>query len=53
MEKFNNSIGYDKIMWQEDIYGSKMYAQALVKCGILTEEEAKQIVSGLEAVEKE
>ena len=22
MEKFNNSIGYDKIMWNEDIAGN-------------------------------
>ena len=53
MEKFNNSIGYDKIMWKEDIEGSIQYSQALSKCGILTTEEARSIMSGLESVRKE
>lgn len=53
MEKFNNSIGYDKIMWREDIDGSIAYAQALVGCGILTVDESKQICGGLELVRKE
>jgi argininosuccinate lyase len=39
MERFNNSIGYDKTMWREDIEGSKQYARALEKCNILTTEE--------------
>jgi len=53
MEKFNNSIGYDKIMWKEDIEGSIQYSQALSKCGILTTEEANSIMKGLESVRKE
>lgn len=53
MEKFNNSIGYDKIMWAEDILGSQKYAQALEKCGLLTMEEFNLIVGGLEAVKAE
>ena len=53
MEKFNNSIGYDKIMWSEDIQGSVAYAQALGRCGILTAEEATEIVNGLGKVRAE
>lgn len=53
MELFNNSIGYDKIMWKEDIEGSTQYAIALSKCGILTSEEASQIVDGLKLVRDE
>ena len=53
MELFNNSIGYDKIMWKEDIEGSTQYAIALSKCGILTSEEASQIVDGLKLVRAE
>lgn len=53
MEKFNNSIGYDKIMWREDIQGSIAYARALGKCAILSTEEVDAIVAGLEAVARE
>lgn len=53
MEKFNNSIAYDKVMWEEDIEGSKQYAKALVECGILSQEECLQIEDGLEVVRKE
>lgn len=53
MEKFNNSIGYDKIMWAEDIEGSVAYASALGKCGILTSEEVQSIIDGLGEVKKE
>jgi argininosuccinate lyase len=53
MEKFNSSIGYDKIMWNEDLTGSVAYAKALGKCGILTSEEAEGICEGLEEVRSE
>ena len=53
MEEFNNSIGYDKIMWREDIEGSTQYAIALSKCCILTNEESTMIVDGLKKVKEE
>jgi len=53
MEKFNNSIGYDKIMWLEDINGSIAYAKSLISCNILTKVESEQIVNGLNEVKKE
>eukprot|EP01041_Mallomonas_annulata_P004518 gene4518-8974_t len=53
MEKFNNSIGYDKIMWKEDITGSIAYAQALGRCGILSSEEVSEICDGLIKVRAE
>jgi argininosuccinate lyase len=53
MEKFNASLGYDKIMWSEDLEGSKMYAAALGKCGILTTDEVTEIQRGLDAVRTE
>lgn len=53
MEKFNNSIGYDKILWKEDIAGSIAYARALGKCGILAEEEVTTITDGLGKVREE
>lgn len=53
MEKFNNSIQYDKVMWAEDIEGSKEYAKALSRCGIISSEECEQILHGLELVRLE
>jgi argininosuccinate lyase len=53
MEQFNNSISYDKIMWREDIEGSIQYSQALIHCGILTNEEADMIKAGLKDIYKE
>jgi len=50
MEKFNESIGFDKRMWKQDIRGSIAYAKATTKVGILTEDECYTIVSGLEKV---
>ena len=53
MEKFNRSMGYDQIMWSEDIAGSVAYAQALGRCGILTSVEVDKLVEGLAGVRKE
>ena len=53
MEEFNASIGFDWRLWQADIRGSQAYARALARAGLLTEDEAAQIVSGLELVADE
>lgn len=53
MEKFNESLPFDKRMWAEDIRGSQAYAKALSKAGILTQEEATTIVAGLSKVHDE
>lgn len=53
MEKFNNSIHYDKAMWKEDLLGSEKYATAMRMTGILTEEEEKIIHGGLAQVAEE
>jgi len=53
MEKFNRSMGYDQIMWSEDIAGSVAYAEALGRCGILTSVEVDKLVEGLAGVRKE
>ena len=55
MEKFNNSLKFDKCMWREDIQGSVAYATALGRdgCSILTQEEVKTLVDGLGEVAKE
>ncbi|GBG28213.1 Argininosuccinate lyase [Hondaea fermentalgiana] len=53
MEKFNASIGFDKRMWKEDLHGSMCYTRALVRAGLLTEEEGSKMQEGLELVHKE
>ncbi|WFD23539.1 argininosuccinate lyase [Malassezia equina] len=53
MHAFNESLSYDKRMWAQDIRGSQAYAKALIGCGILTEQEAQQIIEGLDQVGKE
>jgi len=53
MEKFNESISFDKRMWAQDIRGSIAYAKAIGKVGIITDEEVKLLVDGLEQVRQE
>lgn len=53
MEKFNDSLRFDRCMWAEDIQGSEAYAKALVKTGILSEAECKDITTGLDKVRAE
>jgi len=53
MEKFNNSLKFDKLMWKQDIEGSKAYAKANTLTGILTAEEAEIITNGLDKVAEE
>ena len=50
MEKFNASIGYDKVMWSADIDGSIAYAKALAKTTIISEAERDKLCEGLEMV---
>ena len=53
MEKFNESISFDKRMWSQDIRGSIAFAKANAKVGIITQEESDALVQGLEQVHSE
>lgn len=53
MEKFNESMWFDKRMWAQDIRGSVAYAKAIGKVGIITDEEVQLLVKGLGDVHKE
>ncbi|KAK9868975.1 hypothetical protein WJX84_011932 [Apatococcus fuscideae] len=53
MDKFNESLPFDRCMWREDIKGSQAYARALAKAGVLTEDESSKIQEGLGEVAKE
>ena len=53
MRHFNDSIRFDIRLWQADIEGSKAYARALARAGIITEEEADILQDGLDQVQAE
>ena len=46
----NDSIGFDKRLWKEDITGSRVHAAMLGKQGILTAQEAENIIAGLSGI---
>ena len=53
MERFSASIHFDKALYEHDIEGSKAHAAMLRKTGILTEREAKDILTGLDEIKAE
>ncbi len=46
----NASLPFDKRLAKQDVQGSIAWAAALAKTGILTDDEAKSIITGLQAV---
>lgn len=53
LEKFNASIEFDRKLYYEDITGSIAHATMLGECGIITKDESKKIIKGLEQILKE
>ncbi len=53
MEEINASIDFDKALFAEDIAGSKAHARMLANQGIISAKDAKQIVAGLDTIERE
>jgi argininosuccinate lyase len=53
MRRFNDSLGFDWVMYREDIQGSVAYAGALARAGLISEHERQQLVEGLEQVRAE
>jgi argininosuccinate lyase len=52
-ERFNASIGFDRRLARQDIAQSRAHAAMLAECGILADEDAKAIESGLQRVSAE
>lgn len=50
VEEFTSSIAFDQRLYQQDIAGSIAHAKMLAKCEIITTEEAKQIIDGLNGI---
>ncbi len=53
MEKINASIDVDRRLYRQDIAGSRAHCQMLVETGIVSAEDGKAILDGLDAVERE
>ena len=53
VEAYTQSISYDWALYKQDIAGSCAHARMLARQGILTPEEADQLVAGLAAVRAE
>ncbi|GBQ22991.1 argininosuccinate lyase [Acetobacter estunensis NRIC 0472] len=50
MREINASIGFDKVMWRQDIAGSLAHAAMLKKVGIISEEDEAAIRKGLSEI---
>ena len=53
VNRFNASIGFDRRLYAQDIEGSKAHSRMLAKQGIISDQEAEQILAGLEEIKKE
>lgn len=53
MQEINASLPFDKRLYAQDIKGSKAHAEMLAKQEILTQEESKKIINGLDDILKE
>ena len=53
MHEFNASINFDARLYSQDILASKVHANMLAACDLITEAEASDICRGLDIVEKE
>ena len=53
VEAFTASVQFDQRLYSYDIAGSRAHARMLSKCGVLTEADCKQILQGLDTIEKE
>ncbi len=49
-DDFNSSIHFDSRMYAHDIKGSMAHAMMLSACGIISADEADQIIAGLEGI---
>ena len=47
---FQSSIGFDQRLYREDIEGSIAHAGMLAACGVISQEDARAIIQGLEGI---
>ncbi|NKQ40420.1 MAG: argininosuccinate lyase [Sulfurovum sp.] len=50
LQKLNNSLPFDKVLYEEDITGSRAHAYMLSQQGIISEDDFQQIDNGLKEI---
>ncbi|CAK7062908.1 MAG: Argininosuccinate lyase [Desulfovibrio sp.] len=53
VQEYTESVSYDRVLYAQDIAGSKAHAKMLAKRGVLTKDEAELLCKGLDAVKEE
>jgi argininosuccinate lyase len=48
--RLNSSLAFDRRLWPEDVRGSKAHAGALLRAGVLDQDEHAQTIAGLDQV---
>ncbi|KAH6765358.1 L-Aspartase-like family protein [Perilla frutescens var. hirtella] len=51
VEKFTESISFDKALYKHDIMGSRAHASMLARQGLITDDDRDEILGGLDAIE--
>lgn len=49
----NTSLAFDRRLWPQDLRLSRAHARMLARIGVLTDDELKQLLAGLDVVERE
>ncbi len=53
MERINASIDFDRRLYAQDIAASRAHARMLMACDIISQDDGKAILDGLERIERE
>ena len=53
MERLNASVDVDSELWREDLQGSIAHARGLARAHVIDEDDAQQLVLGLERIGRE
>lgn len=53
VEEYTQSVSYDRLMYRQDIAGSMAHARMLARQGVISRQDAEQIVDGLERIRQE
>ncbi|MGC8595775.1 MAG: argininosuccinate lyase [Candidatus Kryptoniota bacterium] len=53
MDDFNNSLKFDRRLWEEELIASKAYAKALARANALSRSESQEIINALDQIAAE
>lgn len=53
MQQLNQSVDVDSALWRFDIAGSRAHARGLARVGVISEQDAEELLRGLDQVAKE